>query len=185
MLDSWPQGVTPVTGPYPEDIPGLVPGAVATMTPMELSAMLDGGGNAPLVVDLAPSPQYRKGHIPGAWFVVRAQLSLARGRLPGAEMVVFTSPDSVLATLAAQEAPAAGFDHVRVLGGGTDAWRAAGLALEAGDGRMASNPTDVFPKPYDHPDRIEQHMRDYLEWEVNLVDQIRESGETTFRVYPE
>ena len=50
---------------------------------------------------------------------------------------------------------------------------------------MANATKDVFAKPYDHPDSVEQHMRNYLEWEVTLVDQIKKSGEISYRIFPE
>src|SRR5262249_54424917 len=34
------------------------------------------------VIDLALSPTYRKGHIPGAWFAIRARLKQALAKLP-------------------------------------------------------------------------------------------------------
>lgn len=184
VLEEWPGNLQPVIGPYPEEVPGLDEVQVEMVTPAALSALLQGDGEAPLVVDLAPSPVYRRGHIPGAWFAVRARLDQAHQHLPASSALVLTSPDGVLARMAVEDARQAGFAGVRVLAGGTEAWRREDLPLEKGNGKLASDPLDVFAKPYDHPDRIEQHMRDYLEWEVTLVDQIKKSGEISFQVFP-
>jgi hypothetical protein len=37
---------------------------------------------------------------------------------------------------------------------------------------MLDDTDDVYYLPYDHPDRVEQAMRDYLTWEVALVEQL-------------
>jgi hypothetical protein len=61
---------------------------------------------------------------------------------------------------------------VSVLEGGTAAWSAADLSLEPGATRMLDDTDDVYYLPYDHVDRVEQAMRDYLTWEVALVEQL-------------
>ena len=70
-----------------------------------------------------------------------------------------------------------------MLDGGTAAWRAAGLPLAKGrDGELLTcEPNDVWYKPYEHREAIEQAMRDYLTWEVNLVEQIERDGDARFR----
>jgi hypothetical protein len=70
------------------------------------------------------------------------------------------------------------------LEGGTDAWRAAGLPVETGETRMLEPPEDVYYKPYDGKSQIEAAMRDYLEWEVALVEQIKRDPDCRFRDYP-
>jgi hypothetical protein len=61
--------------------------------------------------------------------------------------------------------------HVAVLAGGTAAWPGP---LAAADDRLTTSPDDVWYKPYDAEDRevARQHMRDYLTWEVALLEQI-------------
>ena len=58
------------------------------------------------VIDLSRSPNYRKGHIPGAWFAIRSRLARALPKIPPRSMVVLTSEDGVLAGLAVEEARA-------------------------------------------------------------------------------
>src|SRR5262249_25306774 len=43
------------------------------------------------VIDLARSPQYRKGHIPGAWFAIRSRLKEALGKISARGTLVLTS----------------------------------------------------------------------------------------------
>src|SRR5205823_2964582 len=116
-------------------IPELDKVTVAMVSPAELQALL--GKDEAVVVDLAPSIAYEAGHVPGAWFAVRARLPGSLDRVPNCRMLVLTSPDAQLATLAAAELTVTGFSEIRVLDGGTNAWRAAGLPLVTGREAMA------------------------------------------------
>ena len=138
-------------------------------------------GEAGSVVDLAPSLAYEAGHIPGAWFAVRARLPRSLDRVPKRRLLVLTSPDGALAWLAAAELEDCGFADIRVLGGGTAAWRAAGLPLATGREAMADTPDDCWRRPYDPyaaPDARER----YLRWEIELIRQIEREGDIGFRV---
>ena len=83
--------------------------------------------------------------------------------------------------LAAAELEDSGFAEIRVLDGGTAAWRAAGLPLTTGREAMADTPDDCWRRPYDPyapPDARER----YLRWEIELIRQIEREGDTGFRV---
>ncbi|MET0681357.1 MAG: rhodanese-like domain-containing protein, partial [Burkholderiales bacterium] len=125
---------------------------------------------------LAASLAYRRGHVPGAAFAIRSRLERSLPKLDGGRPLVLTSPDGVLARLAAPEAAALRAGPVSVLDGGTAAWSAAALALEPGATRMLDDTDDVYYLPYEHADRVEQAMRDYLTWEVALVGQLEREG---------
>ena len=152
-------------GASPVRVLGLDSVRAETIEAQALQALL-AAGQATLL-DLATSLQYRDGHIPGAWFAVRARLADALATVGPVKKLAFTSPDGVLAKLAAAEV--AGL----ALEGGTEAWRAAGLPLEQGTTRMASFADDVYYRPYDRRSQIEQAMKDYLDWEVALVEQLK------------
>jgi rhodanese-related sulfurtransferase len=141
-----------------------------------------------LVIDLDTSLRYRDGHIPGAWFAVRAGLGKTIPEMlkqqPGARQIVLVSPDGEIAALAASEAQeAAGDLKVSVLAGGMKAWRDAGLAIETGHTKMADPPTDVWYRPYDFKENIEAAMHQYLDWEVDLVPQVKRDGDARFTVF--
>ena len=160
-------------------IPELDAAAAATISPAELQALVEKGEAS--VVDLAPSLAYEAGHIPGAWFAVRARLPRSLDRVPKRRLLVLTSPDGALAWLAAAELEDCGFADIRVLGGGTAAWRAAGLPLATGREAMADTPDDCWRRPYDPyapPDARER----YLRWEIELIRQIEREGDIGFRV---
>ncbi len=165
---------------YPEGFQVPTPASVSAA---ELHAALA----TTLVIDLDTSLRYRDGHIPGAWFAVRANLGrtipemLAQQK--GVTRIVLVSPDGEIAALAAAEAEAAaGGLPVAILAGGMKAWRDAKLALEPGHLKMADPPTDVWYRPYDFKEDVEAAMRQYLDWEVDLVPQVARDGDATFSV---
>jgi len=165
-------GATLVRGPAPALVLGL--GDARTSSPHELKRLLDAGKVN--LVDLASSLEYRRGHVPGAAYAIRSRLERSLAKLEAGRPLVLTSPDGVLARLAAPEAAALSSGAVSVLDGGTAAWSAAGLALEPGPTRMLDDTDDVYYLPYDHVDRVEEAMRDYLTWEVALVEQLVREG---------
>jgi rhodanese-related sulfurtransferase len=136
--------------------------------------------NEATVVDLSPSRDYRKDHIPGAWFAIRARLAQALPRIKPRGTLVLTSEDGVLAGLAAPEAQALTDCPVRFLAGGNAAWRAAGHTLTADEPRMADEPVDAWLKPYERPNDTTKAMSDYLAWEVDLLDLIARDGTIDF-----
>ena len=168
-----------VRGTHPPEIPGLEQAKVPTIASAELNTLLK--RDEAIVVDLAPSIAYEQGHIPGAWFAVRARLPKSLARLPQRGMLVFTSPDGILAHLASAELTQDRFKEVRVLDGGTAAWRAAGLPLTTGREAMADTPDDCWRRPYD-PYAGEGARERYLRWEIDLVQQIEREGDVGFRV---
>jgi rhodanese-related sulfurtransferase len=131
--------------------------------------------NHATVVDLSLSPAYRKGHIPGAWFAIRTRLAQALAKIPMNGELVFTSEDGVLAGLAVSETRT----PARALRGGNAAWDAAGLPLST-EPRMADEPLDYWPKPYERPGNTTEAMNEYLSWEVDLLPRIARDGTTRF-----
>ena len=123
------------------------------------------------VVDLSPSRDYTRGHIPGAWFAIRARLASALGRIAPAGTLVLTSEDGVLAGIAAGEAAGLTAVPVRYLAGGNAAWQAAGQPF-ATEPRMADEPVDTWLKPYERAKNVREAMDEYLKWEVDLLPSI-------------
>jgi hypothetical protein len=110
-------------------------------------------------------------------------LNEARERIGEVYSLVLTSEDSVVAHLAAPEAaPLWPGADVRVLDGGNAAWSGP---TESGVERATTARDDVWYKPYDHEADYAKHARDYLAWEVALVEQIRRDPTIRFRVYPD
>jgi rhodanese-related sulfurtransferase len=168
-----------VKGIEPPRVLGMENRRVDEVSAAELRRGLDTGEST--VVDFATSIEYRDGHVPGAWFAVRSRLHDALAKIGEAGDLVFTSPDGVLAKLAALDARTLTGARMRVLAGGTAAWVAAGLALERGTQHLASAADDVYYRPYDGKSQIEQAMKDYLDWEVALAEQIRREPYLVFK----
>jgi len=136
------------------------------------------------VLDLSTSLRFHARHIPGAWWIVRSRLGEAKDKISEREEITLTSEDGVLAHLSAPEVaqmwPGV---QVRVLEGGNAAWFAAGKPAESGVERATTVRDDVWYKPYDHASDYEKHARDYLAWEVALVEQIKRDPLIRFRAY--
>ena len=131
------------------------------------------------IVDLSTSPHYRHGHIAGAWFAIRGRLDRALPKIELRGTLVLTSEDGVLAGLAVEEARALVQSPVRALQGGNAAWAAAGSPLST-DAKMADEPLDVWLKPYERVSDPKNAMNEYLSWEVDLLDRIKQDGTTNF-----
>ncbi|MCQ9156659.1 rhodanese-like domain-containing protein [Acidomonas methanolica] len=176
VLAQW--GELPVElGPEPVRLAALPP-SVETISPQALAE----AAPRPVIIDLAPSPAFRKGHVPGAVFAIRADLE-GHPELVAAGDIVLTSTDGLSARLAAPDL-AVGGARVRVLDGGTAGWRAAGFDLETGLDEQAalSAPDDVYKRPYEGTDNAAAAMQAYLDWEFGLVEQLGRDGTHGFRV---
>jgi len=182
VLDNGLAAAALEVGPEKPRVLGLGDNEIASVSPKELAAAMDEG--ACVVVDLDTSLNYRAGHIPGAWFAIRSRFAAAAEKLPQSSLTVVTSSDGILAQLAAPELAALRGGAVKALRGGTASWRAAGLPLASGEEHMTDAPDDVFHRPYDRDKGVEQAMRDYLSWEVDLVRQIERDGDARFRSFP-
>jgi rhodanese-related sulfurtransferase len=135
------------------------------------------------VLDFSTSLRFYFRHIPGAWWVVRSRLDEARTKID-APFLTLTSDDSILAHLSASDVAKLWPDaQVRVLEGGNDAWFARGGVAESGVERATTTRDDVWYKPYDHSSDYEKHARDYLAWEVALVEQIKREPAIRFREF--
>ena len=177
VLDGGLDGFEMESGTFRVPVPNIA-AAADEVDVAALQAMLQAGDT--MVIDLAASPAFKEGHIPGAWWAVRARLATALTRLPKAANLVFTSGDGIIARLAAPEASELTDAKVFVLAGGTAAWTAAGLPLQDGLDNLADERDDVWLKPYDHDKSVEDRMRDYLTWEVDLVRDIERDGDHRF-----
>ena len=167
-------------GAYVPRVLGLEGVALQLIDAAALHARLQAG--SAVVVDVDWSRSYLAGHIPGAWYAIRARLADAFGALPAAEAIVFTSSDGVLARLAAAEWNGRAPAPVLALTGGTAAWVAAGYGLERGAERMASAREDERLRAREMAGSVEDAMRAYLAWEIELVNQMATDDDQRFRV---
>lgn len=183
ILDHKPSAGELTTDAEPRFPKGFALPQPASVTAAELQKALA----STLVIDLDTSLRYRDGHVPGAWFAVRANLARTLPEMlkqqAGIGRIVLVSTDSEIASLAVPEVEAAGSGlPVAILAGGMKAWRDAALPVETGHVRMADPPTDVWYRPYDFKEDVEAAMRQYLDWEVDLVPQVERDGDARFSV---
>ena len=141
--------------------------------------------STPLVIDLDTSLRYRDGHVPGAWFAVRANLAQDHSRDAGQAERRHAHRAGLARRrdrgLAAPEAEAAaGGLPVAILDGGMKALarrQARRRDRSYADGRSADR---RWYRPYDFKENIEAAMRQYLDWEVDLVPQVKRDGDAGF-----
>src|SRR4029453_7843094 len=97
-----------------------------TIAPAELAKVLSDGQTQ--IIDLRPSMAYRRSHIPQAVWSTRPRIAAAANR---SKTVVLVADEPDLAALAALDLRESGCGDARLLDGGPDAWRAAGLQMKA------------------------------------------------------
>jgi rhodanese-related sulfurtransferase len=134
------------------------------------------------VVDLARSIAFRDGHIPGSLWGVRTRLDALARHLPETGLVAVTSPDgNRTAALAVEELADLTAARVGLLEGGVAAWAKAGLPIV----QDRANPpdeacVDAYLRPYDRNSGVEEAMKAYLSWEIDLVKEIARDGDAGF-----
>ena len=137
------------------------------------------------VVDLETSKRFLSGHIPGAAWALRRDLTRPElaDRLGRPERIVLTSSDGYLAAWAAADLDAAGQPAAGLfaLAGGTEGWARSGRPLEPG-GELLSPAVDVYRRPYEGTDIDPAVMQAYLDWEYGLVAQLERDGTHGFLV---
>ena len=169
----------PVIGVQPARLAAPLP-EVRTIAPGALAGLLAGAGAT--LLDLQPSPGYEAGHIAGARFAIRAWLQ-SQAQVPGDGAIVLTSEDGALAAFAAADLAPTGPREVFALAGGNAAWRAAGLTFTAEPADRLHPAEDVWRSPYHQPDP-HAAFREYLAWEIGLVEQVERDGTARFRRFP-
>jgi rhodanese-related sulfurtransferase len=135
------------------------------------------------MIDLRSSMTYRQGHIPQAVWSIRPRIAAAvADRM---KTVVLVADEPGVAALAAVDLADAGCTDIRLVEGGQQGWGAAGLP---------SAPTPASPADGDCIDFLffthARHdgnadaARQYLAWEVGLIDQLDEQERGAFRISP-
>jgi rhodanese-related sulfurtransferase len=137
-----------------------------------------------LVLDVDTSRAFLAGHVPGAAWALRTDLSSAELLDPVGwpRRLVLTSADGTLAAFATADVAAHPGTEVTVLAGGTGGWSRSGRPLRTGQAEMLSPPVDVYRRPYEGTGVDAGAMRAYLEWEYGLVAQLERDGTHGFTV---
>jgi rhodanese-related sulfurtransferase len=135
---------------------------------------------AAAVLDLRPGMAYRKGHIAGAVWSIRPRIGAAR---PPAGTIILVADEPAVAALAQLDLAEAGSKDVRLLAGGYDAWRDAGLPVEASPARPTdAECIDFLFFTHGRHDGDAEAARQYLAWETGLVAQLDDQERGVFRL---
>lgn len=157
------------------------------IAPARLAALLRDGTADLRIVDVGPSADYERHHLPGAHFLLPFTWApLAALRRPG-RRIVFTSPDGRAARLAARDArerePGGGAGWLE---GGTRAWRDAGLPTESDwtPPQLLTAFEDDWGSVMRVPaSRRERAWNDYLAWERALGERVASDATVRFRLF--
>jgi hydroxyacylglutathione hydrolase len=110
------------------------------LTVDELAAALagDGGGVAPLVIDVRQRSEYERAHVPGALHLGAGDLQDRLAELPRDRPIATICASGYRASVAASILRSAGFENVSWVAEGVPAWRRSGHPVE----RRLPRPTD-------------------------------------------
>jgi rhodanese-related sulfurtransferase len=164
-------GLTGATAPLPPDPPGIAPAGLQERL-RHAHAHL---------VDLRASMSYRKEHIQGAVWSTRARVASAVA--DAADFVVLVADQAGIAALAALDLAEVGVREVRLLDGGHEAARAAGLPMASSpDAPGDADCIDFLFFTHGRHDGDAAAARQYLAWEIGLVDQLDAQERGAFRL---
>jgi rhodanese-related sulfurtransferase len=132
-------------------------------------------------VDVRASTKYREAHLKGFVWSIRPNFNQLPN-IKGANVVI-VADDSAIAQLAAQELLDAGAAQVQINTDTTQHWQAAGLEVIA----TPTSPSDQESIDYlffvhDRHDGNRAAAMRYLEWEINLLNQIDDQERQSYRL---
>jgi len=157
----------------------FVPEPPVGLAPAELAALL--ADDRVRLVDLRPSQEFRQGHVAGARWSIRP---LVAALVAGEERpIVIVAADPRIAALAVLDLPAEQAASARLLEGGLDAWRAAGLPVVATpDDPPDAACIDFLFFVHDRHEGNKDAARRYLAWETGLLDTLTADERALFRL---
>ncbi|MDP9601573.1 UNVERIFIED_ORG: rhodanese-related sulfurtransferase [Variovorax paradoxus] len=172
----------------PPDPSAAVDGAPPPLDPDALAQLRRNG--AVTVIDVGPSLDYERGHLPGALYMLPASLAPLASHAVAGRTLVFASPDGTAAARVARDAHRRWPDSGAVfswLQGGTQGWKASGRPLTA-----AFVPAQLLT-PFDDDwgsvmrvfgPRRDAAWADYLAWERALSERVLQDPSVRFRFFP-
>lgn len=111
----------------------LVAAAKAQVEEIPVASAAEAIKAADVLIDVRESEEFANGHLPGAIHMSRGMLEFKMGAMPElgnrALGIVLYCKTSGRAALAAQSLKSMGYLNVKSIGGGFDAWAAAGLPI--------------------------------------------------------
>ncbi len=170
------QGVWKPRVPPAKEIPVISPDAL-----VELKQQKDIA-----IWDVLPFAQYKKGHVPGAAWLLKADAIelIQQAEFQAKDVIVLTCGAAILATFTAEdiEPYLAQGQELYILEGGNTGWKNTGFELTIEDVQTLSLQIDRYKRPYEGTDNSFEAMQAYLDWEYGLVDQLKKDGTHGFFV---
>jgi rhodanese-related sulfurtransferase len=150
-----------------------------SMPPNELAHRL--AEDSVRLVDLRASMSYRREHIAGAVWSIRPRIAAAIA--DRARPIALLADQPGVAALAALDLAEAGIGEVRLLAGGHEAARAAGLPVAATPGTPGdADCIDFLFFTHARHEGDAEAARRYLAWEINLVNQLDAQERAAFSI---
>lgn len=135
------------------------------------------------LIDVRPAMTYRQSHIEQAVWSIRPNIASATA--DNTRAVVLVADDPGIAALAAHDLGEAGIEVAGLLDGGPDDWKAAGLTMVATPGEPPDcRCIDFSFFTHERNQGNAEAARNYLAWEVGLVDQLDEQERGAFAIVP-
>ncbi|MEM1046009.1 MAG: rhodanese-like domain-containing protein [Pseudomonadota bacterium] len=157
--------------------PKLLP-TVPEMSVESLKQAMSAG--APHILDLRSGMTHRAGHVAGARWCLRPQISNVAAEPD--HPVVLLSDDAGKAALFAQDLAERGVTDISRLAGNIEAWRAGGLSLATSETPSDAACIDYLFFTHDRHAGNRAAAERYIEWELGLVDQLDTQERAVFRM---
>jgi len=181
VLDHAFAGAVLAQGPGEATLP-LLP--AAAVVPIESAAALLAAGAMPLV--LGASGVFRIAHPPGAVWTTRARLDRLPAKLRDAPRIVVFADDAAVARLIVPDLAELSSAEIAIAEGGVAAWQGAGYSVVATPDEPPDSERIDFifwnHNRHDTDEGAAQAMRNYLQWELDLPDEIEKDGMSGFRI---
>jgi rhodanese-related sulfurtransferase len=136
--------------------------------------------NSYLVIDLSYSKKFIQRHIDNAYWCVRSRLFECLSQLNSSKPIVLTSDEPVMIYLAGKEIKKLLSNEIYFLKGGNKSWFDANYPTSEGEINLLTEINDSFIKPFEAKNQ-NSSMKQYLEWEVGLVEKV--SNDKTINFY--
>jgi len=152
-----------------------------TMSPRDVHQGIEDGTVS--VIDVGRSMDFREAHVSGARWACRAHLEKALKDIPDQRTVVLVSTDPEAMRLAGIDVRETGRHAVALMEGGLNAWRAAGLPVDASPDAPADE--DCIDFSFLNTGRLtgnQEHTQKHLDWKASLPQQIEADGDVRFRI---
>jgi rhodanese-related sulfurtransferase len=166
-----------MTRTLPQSIP-----AIPAISPQAAARWIEEGASA---LALGPSLAFRQSHAKAAVWTNRARLDRLPQALLGKDRTIIFAEDDDAARLAAIDLRELGAAQVAAVAGGVTAWAAAGMPVEASPQTPPdSERIDYLFWAHDRHSGNHAAMRQYLDWETQLLAQIEKDGGAPYAIRP-